>query len=300
MFKTNLLFYNHLKLRIFVFCLTNYYISSNINASNIISNVKSESNFHDLLRCLVLGSGMASIDSTVSQPLENLQQRAQAAATNPRYKKERLSFKFLTRGTLTSATLAIPITVIQVLASDFFNKKLTDTPNQKSSMAAFLAGLVSSPFVTGRDYLVTNKSVSNISPWALISSKPTPSIFRALPAVAAREAAWTFGYLRLPCVLRANRLRYDINENLATDVICTLLSGVATAVVTQPADVIRSALQNDINGDFYKNCRDAFSKIYKTKGAEGLFAGLYHRSLLITFSVVVLDRVRRVLEYLLN
>lgn len=128
----------------------------------------------------LVGAGMATADSVICQPFENIKNIVQQAGAKnqPWLAALKNTFassgmKMFVRGTGSSMVSMLPITSTQVTLNGKFAALLSnhqdaiENDHLKSMVAAASAGAASAILVTPRDLIVAHQGISGISPTAI-------------------------------------------------------------------------------------------------------------------------------------
>jgi len=131
-------------------------------------------------------------------------------------------------------------------------------------------------------------------------------LYRGVTATMIREAGWTFGFLGLAPKIKAG-LRDDSkffhNSDVAASLAASLIAGQVAAILTQPADTIKTMIQSDRGIDrpmkyvsTFKVCQD----LYQTSGVTAFWRGLAPRSLRCMGAVFILGEAQERLSWLFD
>lgn len=107
-----------------------------------------------------------------------------------------------------------------------------------------------------------------------------PTIFRDMP--------YTYGYLKGDQLIMPWVKKYVTNEDYAQ--ACSgLWSGVGNAIISQPADVVKTAMQGDMEQKKYTTFSRTCVVIFQDKGWRGFFEGLTSRVGRVSFAIFYLS-----------
>lgn len=246
------------------------------------------------------GSASGAIEVLFNHPLWTIKNRIQAQepfTLNP---------QILYQGLVLNMASKIPITATQVgvnhcLQGTHFNHDHESNQLQRLS-AAFMAG-VCSAFICCPTEMIT---VSMGKPMAheqrkdfstasrlLFKQGGLPCFFTGLLGTMLREGPFAVFFLAIYPELKKNISPCVPDEKAATGIAGTI-SGISTALLTHPADTIKTIQQNaplqPLN--FFQTAHN----IYSTRGISGFFKGILPRGVRVISAVTLLSEVKQNIE----
>ena len=179
-----------------------------------------------------------------------------------------------------------PITALQFCFNGLFHQIiLSSRPNQsaplsdKESLASALgAGMLTSFLMGPVDLITIQQQKLRATPFRtmhhLVGNYGTMSLFRGIGPTMMREAMYTAGYLGLSPVIthhlmQKNTLnsehKYPLfgNNPLIARMTGASIAGTLAAIITNPADCIKTCVQSDMSAEIYPNARSTLYKMYK-------------------------------------
>jgi len=235
-------------------------------------------------------AGMAEV--TVNQPLiyfKNSIQTGAKIASNP---------AVWYRGYLTNVGTLAPITAIQVsattiLSNVLFGKAPSQANDAEKSISAVgagaLSGLISGPSEsiilhqqrTGEGTFAALKSIRSDAGWK--------GVFRGTSYAMFRDGLFTAGFMAgAPMLVKRLRDDYNLSEPTAR-LAGGCAAGALAAVLTHPADTIKTRLQRDYMGEKYKSFTAPYAE-------GGLLKGLAARGTRVIVGVCVIGNVTEFLQ----
>lgn len=208
------------------------------------------------------------------------------------------------RGSAVNILLITPEKAIKLAANDYFRHKLTTAdgklPLQREMLAGGLAGLfqivVTTPMEllkiqlqdAGRTAVKGEPRLSALSiTTELLRTRGIMGLYRGLGATMLRDVSFSIVYF--PLFANLNKLGPKKSPESSESVfwwsfICGCASGSISAVVVNPADVVKTRLQLLKKGSSeasYNGIADAFVKIFKQEGPTAFLKGALCRMIVI-------------------
>jgi hypothetical protein len=238
------------------------------------------------------------------------------------FKLKNLNPTVVYRGVLVNAGSIGPISAIQYAANGVLStisKKTLGEENASAPiptlMTAATTGALSAAVVAPAELVMISQQRSGDSVWQVLKQignvHGVKGYFRGLTATATREAGWTFGFLGLAPVIK-NALREDskffnANEGAAT-MASSVVAGQAAALLTQPADTIKTLLQADrgiTHPQQFNTSSEAIKHLYNKSSIEGggiksFWRGIIPRSTRCIMAVYILSESQQKLSSLFD
>jgi hypothetical protein len=241
---------------------------------------------------LSIGALTGGAEVSVNQPLVRIKIMLQQGLP---INRETLNLSTLYRGYGVNVGSMIPITAVQMGVnsglSNWYYTDHTATPASQVGIA-LIAGatsaLVSGPAenIMTKQQGTTESIITTI--YSAVKTKGAKSLIRGLVPTMARDGGFVVAYLPLKDIIKQYtlpELHNDTWEKIA-DIGCGVTAGVIGAIVTHPADTIKTVMQS-----YDKNMKKAFEDIYKTQGLSGLYNGLSARGLRVILAVPLMNQV---------
>lgn len=202
-----------------------------------------------------------------------------------------------------------PITALQFCFNGFFHQIiLSSRPNQctplsdaESLISALGAGVLTSLMVGPVDLITIQQQKLRTTPFRtvyhLVGNYGVTSLFRGIGPTMMREAMYTSGYLGLSPVIThhlmkrnptTSEYKYPVfgSNPLLARMSGASIAGTLAAIITNPADCIKTCVQSDMAGDIYPNARETLYKMYNGEidgGMQRIWNGLGPR--IVRFNV---------------
>ena len=185
-----------------------------------------------------------------------------------------------------------------ILSTRSNNQALTDAENLTSALGA---GVLTSFLIGPVDLITIQQQKLRASPFRtlhhLVGNHGFLSLFRGIGPTMVREAMYTSGYLGLSPVIthhlmQKNATNYEYkypmfgNSPLLSRIAGASIAGTLAAIITNPADCLKTCVQSDMSGELYPNARRTLYKIYRGEldgGPNRLWTGLGPR--IVRFNV---------------
>lgn len=256
------------------------------------SEIENKIQLHPFVANLAIGFLNATAENTITQPLDMIKNYAQQKQKTPL----RLGLRALYRGFWTNTASYAPTVAMQTAAHGLTKDKLNP------EISAITAGLFSALITAPTESIVIHQQNTGLSAKEvaskLIKENAYKKIFRGLTPTMLREAAFAGGYLAF--VKRAKEIlkEHGITNSIELTLFAGIPVGLATAVLTQPADTIKTIMQGN-----YKNnstFRQEIQKLFEENGVKGFFRGLSTRAAIVAISITFLSEVNTWLHSKLN
>mmetsp|Transcript_20765 Transcript_20765/g.27012 ORF Transcript_20765/g.27012 Transcript_20765/m.27012 type:complete len:452 (+) Transcript_20765:643-1998(+) len=224
--------------------------------------------------------------------------------------------RLMYRGVLINAGSIGPISAVQYAANGILSslsKQILGVENAATNVAtlftAATTGALSSAVVAPAELAMISQQRSGHSLAKVIAEvwkfNGFGGVFRGISATAAREAGWTFGFLGLAPViksgLREDSKFFNANEGAAM-MASSIVAGQAAALLTQPADTIKTLLQADrgiSRPKQFKSSMDAVKFLYNKPeggGYRAFWRGIIPRSTRCILAVYILSESQQKLS----
>ena len=262
------------------------------------AQVQEERRSESVARQLVVGGLAGSFECVVTQPTMVWKTMAQTGT--------RMSWQpsVLYRGTAINASSIGFISAVQYAADGSLcrmHEAMTGqhAPSTRGRLGiSALAGALSAGLVTPieRIMILQHKTGRPLG-WVVsgLWQKGAAAMFRGIMPTTLREAGWVLGFLGVTPVvkrfLREDSKTFRRSEVLSS-VVSAMVGGVAAAVITQPADVVKTVMQA---GD-KAGTASVVAKIYRKGGLGTFWRGLVPRTLRLTVAVLILGETQEVLS----
>ena len=236
-----------------------------------------------LSRCeeAAIGAACGSIEVCVMQPSVYWKTELQQGRFNL---LRAVSPRYAYRGTVIAATSIAPITAIQFSVNGACMSALSGfQPVTASMLSSVVAGVVSAGVQSPCQLLEINQQKHGGRVLAtvrrVVDTHGALGMWRGLSMTAAREAMFCCSYLSsAPLLSTAIRERSTLGEGMSA-LAGAVLAGTVGAVLTHPADTLKTRLQGDLFPDSCTgrppvnvSLRAAVADIVKTSGASTLDA----------------------------
>lgn len=188
-----------------------------------------------------------------------------------------------------------PITSLQFCFNGLFHQViLSSRPNDctaltkaESIMSALGAGVLTSFLIGPVDLITIQQQKLRASPFRtiqhLIGSYGVMSLFRGTGPTMMREAMYTSGYLGISPIITHHLMQKNLtssvsehqyplfgNNPLLARMTGASIAGTLAAIITNPADCIKTCVQSDMTGDIYPNARRTLYKMYRGEVEGGI------------------------------
>lgn len=233
---------------------------------------------------LFIGFSIGVTDVCVNHPLWVIKTRQQLRLTfslNPR---------IIYQGVFAHAFTSVPMDMLQtsisrVVTERFFKK---ETQYEVKRVIGGFVGGVAAAFISAPTEFYLTRQQQKIDPIA--SLKKTP--FKGWLGTAVRDGIFCFGFFSAVPMLKHTLEERKIHSVFAT-VIAGLVSGGITAIVSHPADTVKTLMQASIQPISYK---EVCFQILKKSGVKGFFSGVALRTARVSSGILVLGGMNDFLE----
>ena len=172
----------------------------------------------------------------------------------------------------------------QIILSSRSNQ-CTALSDKESLASALGAGVLTSFLIGPVDLITIQQQKLRASPFRtihhLVKTYGTISLFRGIGPTMLREAMYTSGYLGLSPVITHHLMQKNATNSeykypqfgrnpLLARMTGASIAGTLAAVITNPADCIKTCVQSDMTGEMYPNARATLYKMYKGEIEGGL------------------------------
>lgn len=194
-------------------------------------------------------------------------------------------------------------TAVQFWFTGFFQKMILagqkrPLKSDEEIKAAFMAGLVGGiPCAIWELTMIQQQRYGGSiisAPKKVIAENGIKGLTRGMVPCMGREALFTMGMLGLSPVLQkkfADDFNMEPNSALAAG---ALLSSLFAATLSHPLDTIKTCQQGDANGVKYGSIKGTASTLVAEYGAaQGLFKGLAWRTVLITTTFFLVNKIKQ-------
>lgn len=200
------------------------------------------------------------------------------------------------KGSVANALGFMPITAIQVgankwIQSNIFNNHPTYTQQAASAFTAgVLSSLISCP--TEMIMILQNEhpkmSIPSLLNWQL-KTKGLSGFFMGQFATSLRDGGFSVFFLAAPPLIKSKLKSYGLDD-VSSNILAGVSSGIAATLITQPFDTIKTSQQSamDLNLGFFKTA--------KNMTPSTLFKGMIARSSSLILSITLMDWVKGKLE----
>jgi len=235
---------------------------------------------------IVSGGVLGFIEVMVNHPLWTIKTRMQGR------RPFTLNPEKLYRGVGFAAIGKVPLISTQIGMNQFIKKNFFSDNHELSStqriLSSFSAGVTSSIFCCPTDMTLSNirkDEVSAIKTIArLYSQGGVRKLYTGFLATMIREGFYATFFLAITPLIK-KKIEPFCESNLKAFILAGIASGIGAAIITQPADTIKTVQQRALES---KNFTDTFKFIYASYGASGLFEGFLPRSMRVVSGVTLL------------
>jgi solute carrier family 25 (mitochondrial citrate transporter), member 1 len=257
---------------------------------------QSEKKKQTTTQSFIIGSVAGATEVLVNHPLWSIKTRMQCGdffTLNP---------AILYRGILPNAASMIPITALQVSLNSCFQhlvfhdrKELSYTQRITS---AFFAGMGSALMSCPTEMVMTHQRTTDDKFYAsgrnLIKKNGFRSLYKALPATAAREGIFAACFLGVTPILKMNIQPFCANDYL-TSLSAGMGAGIIATIASQGIDTIKT-VQQASQETKAMNIKNAIHKIYSTQGVYGFFKGGIPRGGRVMSAITIMGWVTEKME----
>eukprot|EP00899_Mesostigma_viride_P011610 jgi/Mesvir1/2044/Mv14787-RA.1 len=251
-----------------------------------------------------LGGAAAVIEVGINQPtvaIKNAMQERRPIPLNPLH---------LYRGVLVNALSIAPITATQFAMNRFLEKchrrateAVTGTPHigppssSAQVMLATLAGTTSAFVSTPAECVMIQQQRLGTSIVGqcrnMLQGSGFKTFYYGFAPTCMRESVYTGCYLGISPVLKqrfihSDNVTFQENPRLAS-LLASCCAGVFGAVVSHPADTIKTRMQADLREDsVYRTVRGTAATMYAENGMATLYKGFLPRCFRVTTAAIIL------------
>lgn len=157
--------------------------------------------------------------------------------------------------------------------------------NSESLVSALGAGVLTSFLIGPVDLITIQQQKLRASPFQtinhLVRNYGTYSLLKGIGPTMMREAMYTSGYLGLSPLITHHLMQKNATNSeykypqfgrnpLLSRITGASISGTLAAIITNPADCIKTCVQSDMTGTIYPNARVTLYRMYKGEIEGGL------------------------------
>lgn len=192
---------------------------------------------------------------------------------------------------------AVLATVVSITTLQIFNISRVESmssgdtvSSQQRTFSSFIGSISSSLITNPLNIIGTQQHKHNNLSFAKTAKNMSHQLgFRSfwigLPISAVSESIYISAYYGFFPPLKYYMNTY-INNEIFAAMCAAVLAGIPTAVITQPADRIRTMQHQHADEKGKHHFTPSVKKIYRTKGVIGFFSGLIPRTVAITSTVL--------------
>ncbi len=200
--------------------------------------------------------------------------------------------RILYRGYTAGLAVMVPVTVVQIFNTSRVESLLpgdTITFNGRA-ISSFLGGTLSSIFTNPLNLINTQQHKHDyqsplIAAKAIVQKSGVKNLCIGLPTIAMADGLYTCAYYGLFSPLKIHFCDRTHNKT-ASALSAAILTGVSTAVITQPLDSIRTMQHqyaDEKNKHGFVKC---VKELYQKGGGLGFFKGIAPRAIGTTLTVL--------------
>ena len=172
-----------------------------------------------------------------------------------------------------------PTTVMQLAGYDILEKKFAQKNYfYKNSMAAFFAGASSAVIASPTELLMLHQqnkgTYLSIEIKNIFNINGIGSLYRGFIPTMAIYGALTLGYLSWSNDVGAILHRHLIHNEKLANIVGGITAGIMAGVIMQPFDMIKTAMQSDLEKKHYKGMCHTLKSLLKQNNIRVLFRGI--------------------------
>ena len=188
------------------------------------------------------------------------------------------------RGYTILAANNIPVIALQTAVYKLINNIMgcshnNKDPNEKTTLAAILAGTSSAPFSNASGLLAVHKQNTGLPIRTIINNFPHryKSLSRGIVPSTLQGILFATTYTNgLPFI--KNYIHHYCDNTLAAFTSSACLSSILLTATTQPLRVMATKLHADVEEKYYKGASDVFIKTIHQHGLKNFYTGSSFRT----------------------
>jgi len=208
------------------------------------------------------------------------------------------------RGSGLLASLVGPITAAQMVLNGAFEKyvfgatEANPINDVKKMCSACMAGACSALIMSPMELTMIHQQKRSLGPLQTLqwvyNTHGFKAIWRGFSAMAIREAIYTGGCLGLSPVLTKliHEAHGSDNMPLVDMLVGSLVAGVSAAVLTHPADTVKTVYQADIGGAKYSSPLSPVPQLFSEGGLGAFYRGGSARTIQVCGAFFIITSMR--------